>query len=135
MVAEEVRDVATVLMLWKENNRRALKRSRASLVEHCLTGLNRVQQFVANIQDEYKSILASSSLCLLEGHAKRKQQKYKEEPSDARARRFELERRKFAMLLADLIREARLPVAETINRSQGRFVEIVFNSSCKHIEE
>ena len=75
MVAEEVHDIATALMLWKENNRRGLKRSRASLVERCITDLTCVQQHVANIQDEQKSILASSALCLLEGHAKRKQQK------------------------------------------------------------
>ena len=71
---------------------------------------------MANIQDEYKSILASSALCLLEGHAKRKQQKYKEEPADARSKRFESERKKFSLLLAELIREAGLPVADTINK-------------------
>ena len=116
MVAEEVRDIATALMLWKENNRRGLKRARASLVERCITDLTCVQQHVANIQDEYKSILASSALCLLEGHAKRKQQKYKEEPADARSKRFESERKKFALLLSEMIREAGLPVADTINK-------------------
>ncbi len=107
---------ATALMLWKENNRRGFKRARTSLVDHCISDLTRVQQHVANIQDEYKSILASSALCLLEGHAKRKQQKYKEEPADARSKRFESERNKFSLLLAELIREAGLPVADTINK-------------------
>ena len=116
MVAEEVRDVATALMLWKENNRRGLKRARTSLVEHCISDLTCVQQHVANIQDEYKSIIASSALCLLEGHAKRKQQKYKEEPADARSKRFESERKKFSLLLSEMIREAGLPVADTINK-------------------
>ena len=117
MVAEEVRDIiATALMLWKENNRRGLKRARASLVERCISDLTCVQQHVANIQDEYKSILASSALCLLEGHAKRKQQKYKEEPADARSKSFESERKKFALLLSEMIREAGLPVADTINK-------------------
>ena len=116
MVAEEVRDVATALMLWKENNRRGFKRARTSLVDRCISDLTCVQQHVANIQDEYKSILASSALCLLEGHAKRKQQKYKEEPADARSKRFESERKKFSLLLAEMIREAGLPVADTINK-------------------
>ena len=107
---------ATALMLWKENNRRGLKRARTSLVDRCITDLTCVQQHVANIQDEYKSILASSALCLLEGHAKRKQQKYKEEPADARSKRFESERKKFSLLLSEMIREAGLPVAETINK-------------------
>ena len=87
----------------------------ASVVDHCITDLTRVQQHVANIQDDYSSILASSALCLLEGHARRKQQKYKEEPADARSKRFEQEREKFA-LLAEMIREAGLPIADTINK-------------------
>ena len=82
----------------------------------CWVRLTRFQQQTASVQDEYGSILASSALCLLEGHAKRKQQKYKEEPADARSKRFERERKKFALLLAEMIREAGLPIADTINK-------------------
>ena len=104
------------LILVSKNNRRGLKRARTSLVERCISDLTCVQQHVANIQDEYKSIVASSALCLLEGHAKRKQQKYKEEPADATSKRFESERKKFSLLLSEMIREAGLPVADTINK-------------------
>ena len=116
MVGEEARDIAMALLLWKENNKRGLKRSRTALVDHCFSELGRIQHCSSNIQDEYKTILGSSALCLLESHAKRKQQKYKEEPADARSRRFESERRKFALLLSEMIREACLPVADTINK-------------------
>ena len=116
MVAEDVRNVAATLMVWKEDNSRALKRARVSVAMDCMYPSTIGATRHVDLQDEYKSILSSSSLCLLEAHAKRKQSRYKEEPADARTKRFEREKQKFALLLAEMVREADLPVAATINK-------------------
>ena len=114
MIAEDVRNVATTLMVWKEDNNRALKRARVSVAMSCMYPSTIGATYHVDLQNEYKSILSSSSLCLLEAHAKRKQSKYKEEPADARTKRFEREKQKFALLLAEMVREANLPVAAAI---------------------
>jgi len=116
MVPEDVRNVAATLMVWKEGSSRALKRARNSVVTDRIAASSIGSSGHVDLQDEYKSIVSSSSLCLLEAHAKRRQAKLKEEPADARSKRFEREKRKFALLLAELVREAELPVAESINK-------------------
>ena len=72
MVAEDVRNIAATLMVWKEDNNRALKRARVSVAMSCLYPSTIGATEHVDLQDEYKSILSSSSLCLLEAHAKRK---------------------------------------------------------------
>lgn len=116
MVPEDVRNVAATLRVWKEGSSRALKRARNSVVTDRIAASSIGSSGHVDLQDEYKSIVSSSSLCLLEAHAKRRQAKLKEEPADARSKRFEREKRKFALLLAELVREAELPVAESINK-------------------
>ena len=88
-------------------------------VLHWLTVAFQIWPACNNMWQIYKmsiNLFLLSALCLLEGHAKRKQQKYKEEPADARSKRFESERKKFSLLLAEMIREAGLPVADTIKK-------------------
>ena len=52
---------------------------------------------------------------LLETHLKKKQKSYKSELGEARAKRFELEKKKYSVLLSNIFKEALLPVVEHIN--------------------
>ena len=46
--------------------------------------------------------------------SKKRQRKYKDETPDARLRKFESERRKYSLLLAQIIRDAKLPVVDVV---------------------
>ena len=43
----------------------------------------------------------------------------KEDPADARAKRFEAERRKYSRLLAQVIEQAKLPIVELVKNTGG----------------
>ena len=51
---------------------------------------------------------------MLEMHVKQKQRRYREDPADARAKRFEKERKKYTKLLAQVLMDAGLPVVELV---------------------
>ena len=67
-----------------------------------------------NVRQSYDKLSKTSFGFLLELSAKKKRQRYKEEPSDARAQRFCAERKKYITLLSNLIKEASLPVVQVI---------------------
>ena len=122
---EEVADWAAVLDDWKTTNERHFKRARLDLVNASLFRLPVSNR--ASVGDSYEKITQTSSVCVLEILAKKKQKAYKDETPDARAQRFETERKKYSRLLALLIQEAQLPVAQlvdTLDDPQAAWVHI-----------
>ena len=113
MVEEEVRNAAATLLVWSGNSGSALKRARMSAVSDVFTKLAS-QSVSVSLQDSFASVSKSSSLILLELGAKKKQKRYKDEPPDIRTRKADLERRKYVRLLANLFKEANLPVVQVL---------------------
>ena len=112
MVAEDAMDSMTVLVLWKEAMSRPLKRARGELVRSSLFRLPLPGQL--SVQEEFTRLTRTSAICILEMHVKQKQRRVKEDPADARAKRFEAERRKYSRLLAQVIEQAKLPIVELV---------------------
>ena len=95
MIDEEVRDNTAILIQWKDDVCRPLRRVRKSVASSSMQVLPIPN--VLNVQDEYQRITKTSVHCILEMHTKRKQRKYREDAPDARSRRFESERRKYSL--------------------------------------
>ena len=112
MVGEDLRDNVAILMNWKFESARPLKRHRKGVVNAAFCVLP--QPHLLNIQDEFQRLTKTSVQCILEMHAKRRQRKYKEDPPDVRARKFESERRKYSLLLAQVLISADLPVVALV---------------------
>ena len=112
LIGEELRDAVAQMMVWKEAIERPLKRLRSAMVSDSMFRLPAPSALT--VQDEFNRLTKTSSLCILEMHSKRKQRKYKEDPADARARRFDSERKKYSLLLAQNLIPADLPVVQLI---------------------
>ena len=112
MVDEQSRNISAELVHWQSMQVTAFKRMRRSSVEDTLFRLPTGQ--ASDIRLQFTAISQSSSVLVLEEAAKKKQRKYKEEAPDARAKKADEERRKYAMLLANLIKSAKLPIAQLI---------------------
>ena len=113
IVDEMKLDVVAHLMLWKWDNERPLKRLRAQVAAGQLFRLPTGDD--VTVQGEFQRLTKTSVLCVLEMHAKRRQKKYREDPPDTRSQRFELLRKKYALLLAQVMINAELPVVTVIN--------------------
>eukprot|EP00435_Cladocopium_sp_Y103_P036749 s3393_g9.t1 len=113
MVDEEVRNVAAGLMLWQSTSARSFKRLRLSSVENTLFRLPAVD--TADVRSQYTALTQSSAVMVLELVTKKRQRKYRDEPVDARAKKLEEERRKYSLLLAEVIKQAKLPVVQLVN--------------------
>lgn len=111
-VDEVLANTAAILVVWQQDHAHAFKRMRRSMAESSLYRLPRAQEF--DVRHSYDKLSKTSFGFLLELNAKKKQQKYREEPPDARAQRFNAERKKYITLLANLIKEADLPVVQVI---------------------
>ena len=112
MVDEQSRNISAELVHWQSMQVAAFKRMRRSSVEDTLFRLPTGQ--ASDIRSQFTAISQSSSVLVLELAAKKKQRKYKEEAPDARAKKADEERRKYAMLLANLMKSAKLPIAQLI---------------------
>lgn len=113
LVGEDLKNTMAQMMVWKEGMERPLKRVRSAVVSQNTFRL--VAPSSSSVQDEFNRITKTSALCILEMHTKRRQRKYKEDPADARSRRFETERKKYSLLLAQIFIRADLPVVKLIN--------------------
>ena len=113
MIDEEVLNTVAVIMTWQTTGAPALQRLRICTVSQGFFRLPPVRS--SDIQSSYQSITQSNAITVLELATKKKQRKYKDEPPDARAQKFESDRRKYSLLLANVIKLARLPVVELIN--------------------
>ena len=112
MVAEELHDTVAILMHWKTMMARPLKRFRRDVVSSAMFVLPQPNNL--NIHDEFQRLTKTSVQCILEMHSKRKQRKYREDPPDVRTRKFESERKKYSLLLAQVLINADLPVVALV---------------------
>lgn len=112
-IDESLRDIAADLVLWQENHSVACKRIRRSVAGEALYRLPHSQ--TPSVQQSFDRLSKTSFGFLLEVSSKKKQKKYRDEPSDARAQRFNAERQKYITLLSNLIKEANLPIVQVIN--------------------
>eukprot|EP00435_Cladocopium_sp_Y103_P001505 s953_g1.t1 len=113
MVDEDVRNLSAALLVWQVNSTPTFKRLRVSTVSGGLFRLPPSDP--ADLQSSYQSITQSSAVVVLEMATKKRQRKYKDEPHDARAKKMDAERRKYSMLLANIIKSAQLPVVRLVN--------------------
>ena len=113
MIDEDLRNAAAVLLAWKDGHARDFKRARLSVVGDVFARLP--APVATDLGESFSNISKTSCVLLLEAHLKKKQRNYKSEPGDARAKRFEHEKRKYTLLLSNLFKEASLPVVEHIN--------------------
>ena len=113
MVEELRMDTVAQLMLWKWDNERPLKRLRSCVATSQLFRLPTLNN--VTVQGEFQRLTRTSVLCVLEMHTKRKHKKYKEDPPDIRSQRFEMLRKKYSLLLAQVMINAELPVVSLIN--------------------
>ena len=105
MLDEDLRDSAAILVTWKDEHARSFKRARLAVVDPAAVDLS----------ESFNNISKTSCVLLLEAHLKKKQRNFKSEPGEARAKRFEREKKKYTLLLSNLFKEASLPVVEHIN--------------------
>ena len=112
ILPEDVLDSVAVSSQWKEEMARPLKRARAEVVRGALFRLPLHGQLT--VQEEFPRLTRTSAICILEMHVKQKQKRYREDPADARTKRYESERRKYSNLLAQIIIQAGLPIAELV---------------------
>eukprot|EP00435_Cladocopium_sp_Y103_P068362 s60_g31.t1 len=111
MVDEGVRDVVAALVEWQSSNAPAFKRLRVDTVSEGFYKLS--SGITGDIHSSFMSLTQSSAYTVLELATKKRQRKYKDEAPDARSKKFEAERRKYSLLLADIIKSAGLPVVGT----------------------
>ena len=112
MLPEDSLDTVAQLCLWKEQMSRPLKRARAELVHRSMFRLPQPGRI--SVQEEFVKLTRTSAICILEMHVKQKQKSYKEDPADARMRRYEAERKKYSKLLSQVLMEANLPICDLV---------------------
>eukprot|EP00435_Cladocopium_sp_Y103_P033815 s3690_g8.t1 len=113
LIGEDLSDAIAALMVWKDSMVRPAKRSRAAIVADNLCRLP--QPLSLTVQDEFTKLTKTSSLCVELYVDFASQKKYKDDPADARARRFDAERKKYSYLLSQVIIRAQLPVVQLVN--------------------
>ena len=112
LVEEDLLDALAQLTCWKESMERPFKRNRSELAKQVLFRLPFPGQ--ASVQEEFMKLTRTSAICILEMHTKRRQRRYRDDPADARAKRFDAERKKYTRLLAQVIIQAELPIVELV---------------------
>jgi len=112
VIPEDAADLVASLLVWKEFSQRSLKRARRDVVTHVMFQLP--ASSTETVQDAYKRITQTNVLTLIESHTKRRQKPFKLE-AESRAKRADTDRRKYSLLLAQVIIDAQLPVAALIH--------------------
>ena len=112
LVGEDLLDALAQLTCWKESMERPFKRNRSEPAKQVLFRLPFPGQ--ASVQEEFMKLTRTSAICILEMHTKRRQRRYRDDPADARAKRFDAERKKYTRLLAQVIIQTELPIVELV---------------------
>ena len=112
LIEEDLLDAVAQLCNWKESMERPFKRNRVEMARQVLFRLPFPGS--TSVHEEFTRLTQTSAICILEMHTKRKQKLYKEDPPDARAKRFDAERKKYCRLLAQIIIQAGLPIVELV---------------------
>ena len=105
-------DVVAQLMVWKTDSSRGLKRARRDMAFGQLYKLPHPDGLT--LHEEYQRLTKTSVLCVLEMYTKRKQKKHREDPPDVRSRHFEALRKKYSILLSQVMIAAELPVVPIV---------------------
>eukprot|EP00435_Cladocopium_sp_Y103_P063923 s171_g25.t1 len=109
MVDEGVRDLVAALVEWQSDKAPAFKRLRVDTVFEGFYKLS--SGITGDIHSTFMSLTQSSAF----RRPRKRQRKYKDEAPDARSKKFEAERRKYSLLLADIIKSAGRPVVQLVN--------------------
>ena len=111
MVAEDVMDQVAILMVWKDNSSRSSKRARLEVVERAF--YLPLQPAGSSVQDVDKKLVQTNVVSLIEAHTKRRQRVSRLD-AESRSKRADVERKKYTLLLAQVIIDAGLPVVALI---------------------
>ena len=134
MVPEEVANVAADLVVWREDNARSFKRARRGTVETAMYFSH--VSLGGSVQDAFKHITQTDMLSLVAAHSKRRQRVLKLE-AENRSKRMDAERKKYSMLLAQVIIEANLPVAaliQTLDDSRQGWLHLFGTRRCNTLK-
>ena len=120
MVPEDVMDLVALLMVWKEDSERFCKRARLDVVNLAL--YVPLTSPGDSVQGAYKKLTQTNVLTLIESFSKKRQRILRLE-AESRSKRADVERRKYSLLLSQVIIDAELPVVGLIqsldNPEQG----------------
>ena len=120
MVPEDVMDLVALLMVWKEDSERFCKRARLDVVNHAM--YVPLTSPGDSVQGAYKKLTQTNVLTLIESFSKKRQRILRLE-AESRSKRADVERRKYSLLLSQVIIDAELPVVGLIqsldNPEQG----------------
>ena len=134
MVAEEVMDIVATLMVWKDANGRSCKRARRQVVDHVM--FLPLQSGPHTVQDVYKRLVQTNVVSLIEAHTKKRQKIHRLE-AESRAKRADVERKKYTSLLAQVIVDADLPVValiRTLDDPQQGWVHLFGTRRCNTLK-
>ena len=135
LVAEDVMDLVATLMVWKESSGRSLKRARLETVQHVM--YLPLHSPADSVQTVFKRLTQSNALSLIEAHSKRRQKILKME-ADTRGKRLDAERKKYSLLLAQVIIDAQLPccrIDSDFGQSRTRVASFVWDSEMQHSQK
>ena len=134
MVAEEVMDIVATLMVWKDAKGRSCKRARRQVVDHVM--FLPLQSGPHTVQDVYKRLVQTNVVSLIEAHTKKRQKIHRLE-AESRAKRADVERKKYTSLLAQVIVDADLPVValiRTLDDPQQGWVHLFGTRRCNTLK-
>ena len=134
MVAEEVMDIVATLMVWKDANGRSCKRARRQVVDHVM--FLPLQSGAHTVQDVYKRLVQTNVVSLIEAHTKKRQKIHRLE-AESRAKRADVERKKYTSLLAQVIVDADLPVValiRTLDDPQQGWIHLFGTRRCNTLK-
>ena len=134
MVAEEVMDLVAILMIWKESNVRSFKRARLGVVEQAMVVPLQTQG--CSVQDAYKRLVQTNVVSLIDAHTKRRQKVLKLD-AESRSKRLDVERKKYTLLLAQVIMDAGLPVValiQTLDDPQQGWLHLFGTRRCNTLK-
>ena len=134
MVAEEVMNQVAILMLWKDNNFRSSKRARLEVVERAL--YLPLQPAGSSVQEVYKKLVQTNVVSLIEARTKKRQKVFRQD-AESRSKRADAERKKYTLLLAQVIIDAELPVVsliQTLDNPQQGWIHLFGTRRCNTLK-
>ena len=134
MVAEDVMDVVAILMVWKETGDRSFKRARRQVADQAM--FLPLSSELISVQDVYRRLSQTNVLSLIETHTKKRQRVLRLE-AETRAKRADADRKKYNLLLAQVIIDAELPVValiKTLDDQQQGWIHLFGTRRCNTLK-
>ena len=120
--------------LGQDANGRSCKRARRQVVDHVM--FLPLQSGPHTVQDVYKRLVQTNVVSLIEAHTKKRQKIHRLE-AESRAKRADVERKKYTSLLAQVIVDADLPVValiRTLDDPQQGWVHLFGTRRCNTLK-